>query len=82
MRAETLIVDDDVIVCRHTEIVLAQAGIKAEWVESGMSAVEKVTLRHAQKNDYNLILIDWKMPDMDGIETARRIRKIVGGMLR
>ncbi len=75
---KTLIVDDDVIVCRHTEIVLAQAGIKAEWVESGMSAVEKVTLRHAQKNDYNLILIDWKMPDMDGIETARRIRKIVG----
>ena len=31
-----------------------------------------------QKNDYNLILIDWKMPDVDGIETARRIRKIVG----
>ena len=74
----TLIVDDDVIVCRHTQIVLREAGLKAEWVDSGMSAVEKVKEQRKLQRDYDLILLDWKMPDMDGVETARAIRKIVG----
>jgi two-component system sensor histidine kinase/response regulator len=74
----TLIVDDDVIVCRHTQIVLREAGLKAEWVDSGMAAVAKVTEQHRLRRDYDLILLDWKMPDMDGVETARALRKIVG----
>ncbi|MCH4157524.1 MAG: response regulator [Acidaminococcaceae bacterium] len=74
----TLIVDDDVIVCRHTQIVLREAGLKAEWVDSGAAAVNKVTEQRRLRRDYDLILLDLKMPDMDGVETARALRKIVG----
>ncbi len=74
----TLIVDDDVIVCRHTQLLLTEAGLKAEWAASGEEAVEKVRENRRTEADYDLILLDWKMPDMDGIETAREIRKIVG----
>ena len=74
----TLIVDDDVIVCRHTQMVLKEAGLRAEWVDSGAAAVDRVTEGHRACRDYDLILLDWKMPDMDGVETARRIRTVVG----
>lgn len=74
----TLIVDDDIIVCRHTQIILSDAGLKTEYVDSGAGAVDKVLAQHKAREDYDLILLDWKMPDMDGIETARQIRKIVG----
>ena len=37
-----------------------------------------VKLRHARREDYDLLLVDWKMPDMDGVETTRQIRSIVG----
>ena len=74
----TLIVDDDAVVCRHTQIILNEAGLKAEWVDSGAAAVSQVKEYHKQHKDYDLILLDWKMPDMDGIETARQIRKVVG----
>lgn len=73
-----LIVDDDEIACEHAKLVLGQAGIFAETVTSGSKAVEMVKLRHARRNPYNLILIDWKMPEMDGIDTTKEIRKIVG----
>jgi two-component system sensor histidine kinase/response regulator len=74
----TLIVDDDIIVCQHTQMILSDAGLKTEYVESGAGAVDKVLAQHKAREDYDLILLDWKMPDMDGIETARQIRKIVG----
>ena len=74
----TLIVDDDLIICEQASTILKEIGMTAEWVTSGREAVEKV-LQHADsRTDYNFILIDWKMPDMDGIETTRQIRKIVG----
>jgi len=74
----TLIVDDDAIVCRHTKMILDEAGFKSEFAESGISAVDMVTANHKAMRDYDLILLDWQMPDMDGIATAREIRKIVG----
>ncbi len=74
----TLIVDDDAVICRHTQLILNNAGLKTEYTDSGAGAVEKVRTRHGAREDYDLILLDWKMPDMDGIETAREIRKIVG----
>ena len=73
-----LIVDDDPIACEHAKLVLGKAGIEAEIASSGAEAVEMVRLRHARRSPYNLILVDWKMPEMDGVEAARRIREIVG----
>ena len=49
-----------------------------EWVTSGREAVGRVRVRAADGKNYDFILIDWKMPDMDGIETTRQIRQIVG----
>jgi len=74
----TLVVDDDIIVCQHTQLILNDAGLKTEFVDSGAGAVDKVLAQHKAREDYDLILLDWKMPDMDGIETASAIRKIVG----
>ena len=73
-----LVVDDDVVVCRSTKNILSNMGMRAEWVDSGRAAVERVEQAHAGHEDFDTVFIDWKMPDMDGIETTRRIRKIVG----
>ncbi|MBR4120790.1 MAG: response regulator, partial [Spirochaetales bacterium] len=73
-----LVVDDDRIACEHAQIVLGQVGVSCETVESGREAIDMVSMRHARRDDYDLILVDWKMPDMDGIETTRQIRAIVG----
>ncbi|MBR1675422.1 MAG: response regulator [Eubacterium sp.] len=73
-----LIIDDDPIACEHARLVLEKAGIASEIAVSGEDAIEKVNLRHARREPYNLILVDWQMPEMDGVETTRRIRKIVG----
>ena len=74
-----LVIDDDPIALEHAKLVLEKAGITAEIASSGQEAVELVRLRHARRNPYNLILVDWKMPEMDGVETTRKIREIVGG---
>ena len=73
-----LIVDDDPVACRHAQLVLEMAGIASELASSGQQAVEMVKLRHARMEPYNLILVDWKMPEMDGVETARQIRAEIG----
>lgn len=73
-----LIVDDDVIICQHTEHILKDMGMKAQWVDSGYKAVEMVKSKWGKKDYYSVIFVDWRMPDMDGIETTRQIRKIVG----
>ena len=75
---KTLVVDDDVAVCESIVATLREIGIAGEWVESGRKAVEQVKRLWQEGRYYDIILIDWKMPEMDGIETARRIRKIVG----
>lgn len=73
-----LIIDDDKVACDHATIVLEKAGISAEVATSGAEAIEMVKLKHARRTPYNLILVDLKMPEMDGVETTRRIREIVG----
>ena len=73
-----LIVDDDPVACEHAGLVLEKAGIASQSAASGEEAVEMIRLRHIRRDPYNLILIDWQMPGMDGVETARQIREIIG----
>ena len=73
-----LIVDDDPVACEHAKLVLEKAGIASETGASGMEAIDKIKVRHARREPYNLILVDWQMPEMDGVETTRRMREIIG----
>ncbi|MBQ7620095.1 MAG: response regulator, partial [Treponema sp.] len=73
-----LVVDDDAIACENAKISLGNLGLLCETALSGEQAIEMVKIRHARREPYSLILIDWKMPEMDGVETTRRIRSIVG----
>ena len=73
-----LVIDDDPLACEHAKLVLEKVGIHCETAASGAEAVEMVRLRHARRDPYRLILVDWQMPEMDGIETTRQIRAVVG----
>ena len=73
-----LVIDDDPVACQHAQLVLGQVGVKCEQALSGAEGLSMVKLRHARREPYHLILVDWKMPDMDGLETTRRIRREVG----
>ena len=73
-----LVVDDDIASCESTCVILDSLSMKGEWVTSGREAVEKAVYRHNKKDDYYALIIDWKMPDMNGIETTREIRKQIG----
>ena len=73
-----LVVDDDQVACEHAKLVLEGVGVTAETVMSGKEAIEMVKIREARREPYDLILVDWKMPDMDGLETTRQIRSIIG----
>lgn len=75
---KTLVVDDDIAVCESAIVTLKEMGVTAEWVDSGCKAVERVRELWTSGDHFDMVLIDWKMPEMDGIETARRIRAIVG----
>jgi len=71
-----LVVDDDEVALQHARVVLEKSGIAVETVTSGREAVEMVKLRHARCNPYSLVVLDWKMNEMDGVETARQIRAV------
>ncbi len=73
-----LVIDDDPVACEHAQIVLGQIGISCEKAYSGLEGIEMVKLRHARREPFDLLLVDWKMPDLDGLETTRQIRAAVG----
>ena len=73
-----LVIDDDRIALEHAEVILGQIGISCETAESGWEGIEKVKIRHGRQEEYDLILVDWKMPELDGVETTRQIRSIAG----
>ncbi len=73
-----LVVDDDRQLCESTVDSLRSIGIRAEWVMDGESAIKMATRHHKEHTDYHVILLDWRLPDMDGIQTARELRKQLG----
>ena len=70
-----LVVDDEEIAAEHARIVLDEAGIKADTCLDGQTALNMLELQHAKHEPYNLVLLDWKMPEMDGLEVAKEIRQ-------
>lgn len=74
-----LVIDDDPVALKHAQIVLGEIGIHADICESGAEAFDMIELHHARRQEYNLILVDLKMPEQDGIEVTREIRKLLGG---
>ena len=70
-----LVVDDEEVAAEHAKLVLDEAGIKSDIALSGPEALNMLEVAHTKQEHYNLVLLDWKMPEMDGIEAAKEIRK-------
>lgn len=73
-----LVVDDDIVCCENACMRINEIGMKGEYAISGEEAIGKVERAHHLNDDYFAVILDLKMPGMDGIETATRIRKVVG----
>ncbi len=78
---DALIADDDPILLETAVNALESLGVNAEQAKSGMEALEKARSRHAVGKDYDVIILDWKMPDMNGLETVKRIRAEVDAQI-
>lgn len=75
---KVLVTDNDPDDCAYTALLLERFGIEAKRVLSGQEAVDEIQAAHDAAEDYDVCLVDWQMPAMDGIETIRRMRSIVG----
>ena len=73
-----LVVDDDFNTCDSVSYMLQQIGLHAEWTLSGKEAVLRTRQAVTRNNSYHVYIIDWLIPDMNGVEVARRIRKETG----
>lgn len=78
IRFPVLVADDDEIACQSTCLMLDELGLHSEGVLSGEEAVACVERACERHENYFAVILDWKMPGMDGIETAREIRRRVG----
>ena len=74
-----LVVDDDFNTCDSVSYMLGQIGMRAEWTLSGKEAVLRTRQAVMRGDDYCVYIIDWMLPDMNGVEVTRRIRKETGG---
>ena len=75
---KVLIVDDDLDTCEYAALLLRRMGIAAKWALTVREALDQVVDAHERGTGYDVCLIDWKMPEMDGIEATRRIRETAG----
>ena len=71
---DVLIVDDDEIMLQTTVDILESLEASADQAQNGLEALGMIEHRHLSGRDYDAIIIDWKMPEIDGLETIRRIR--------
>ncbi len=75
---DVLIVDDDEVLLETAVDTLNSLGLNADRATGGLEALGMVAHRHSEGRDYGVVILDWKMPDIDGTETIRRIRAEVG----
>jgi CheY-like chemotaxis protein/anti-sigma regulatory factor (Ser/Thr protein kinase) len=73
-----LVVDDDFNTCTSVAQMLTNIGLRADWTTLGKEAVLRATFATENNDEYHVYIIDWLMPDMNGIECVRRIRKALG----
>ncbi len=73
-----LVVDDDFNTCDSVTYMLQQVGMRAEWTLSGKEAILRTHQALMRGDMYSVYIVDWLLPDMNGIEVTRRIRKEMG----
>lgn len=73
-----LIVDDDANTCMSVSKMLSSIGMNPDWTTQGKEAVVRTQFAIEENKPYSAYVIDWLMPDMNGIEVVRRIRKVIG----
>ena len=73
-----LVVDDDIHICDSVSKMLKSIGMRSEWTTSGKEAVYRAKMAHNEGDSYHTYIIDWQMPEISGVETAKKIRKAVG----
>lgn len=73
-----LVIDNNEDLCQSAVLSLKELGIEAQWATDGKTAVEMAKKCHDEQNGFEVILLDWKMPEMDGLHTARQLRKYLG----
>ncbi|MBP5362614.1 MAG: response regulator [Ruminococcus sp.] len=73
-----LVVDDNPVEAEHAILALKEVGIRAESCTSGQEALRKIEIQHVKKQPYSMILMDWNMPGMNGVETSSAILKQYG----
>ena len=71
---DVLVVDDDEILLETAVDTLESLGVTADHAGSGLEALGMITHRNKTGRDYSVVILDWKMPDIDGVETIHRIR--------
>ena len=75
---DILVVDDDETMLQTAADTIASLGAEAELARSGLEALGMIEHRHLSGRDYGVVIVDWKMPEIDGIETITRIRSELG----
>ena len=75
---KSLVVDDDISACQNIAKMLRDTGMRSDWCTSGKEAVIRTEEAVRLGDTFKVYIIDWMMPDMNGIETTRRIRQVVG----
>ncbi len=73
-----LVADDDPDSCVSTCDILESIGMVSEWVLNGDDAIRRTVEAHENHEDFSAVILDWKMPGKDGVETAKEIRRLVG----
>ncbi len=75
--ARALVVDDDLNTCRSVSKMLREIEMRPDWTSSGKEAIVRAQDAADIKDEYKVYIIDYLMPDMNGIEVVRRIRKVI-----